>query len=53
MTRISSEIERDQAKLKNDNFVKKAPEQVVEKVRQLLASNLEQLLVLEGQLKKL
>ncbi|MBT4385881.1 MAG: valine--tRNA ligase [Betaproteobacteria bacterium] len=53
MTRISSEIERDQAKLKNDNFVQKAPEQVVEKVRQLLASNLEQLLVLEGQLKKL
>jgi valyl-tRNA synthetase len=53
ITRISSEIKRDQAKLKNGNFVKKAPEQVVEKVRQLLASNLEQLPVLKGQLKKL
>ena len=53
MTRISSEIERDQTKLKNDSFVQKAPEQVVEKVKQLLASNLEKLLVLKGQLKKL
>jgi valyl-tRNA synthetase len=51
--RLGNEIERDQQKLKNDGFVQKAPEKVVQQVRDLMKRNVSQLNKLQRQFEKL
>jgi valyl-tRNA synthetase len=51
--RLKNEIKRDQQKLKNDGFVQKAPEKVVQQVREQLERHLVQLDQLERQFEKL
>jgi valyl-tRNA synthetase len=51
--RLCNEIERDQQKLKNDGFVQKAPEKVVQQVRDLMKRNVSQLNKLQRQFEKL
>ena len=51
--RLNNEIKRDQQKLKNDGFVQKAPEKVVQQVRDQVTRQQQKLAQLEHQLKKL
>jgi valyl-tRNA synthetase len=51
--RLNNEIKRDQQKLKNDGFVQKAPEKVVQQVRDQVERNASQLEKLQQQFEKL
>jgi valyl-tRNA synthetase len=51
--RLGNEIERDQQKLKNDGFVQKAPEKVVQQVRDQMERNVSQLTKLQQRFEKL
>ena len=51
--RLSNELERDQNKLQNNSFVQKAPEKVVQQVRDQVERHQHKLNQLERQLKKL